>query len=349
MKKILIATVYNSENCGSFWQAFALKCALEKLGYEVYHYKRNTRNTSHSFLVHIKHAFGAILKLKFSNVIEFFRLWFRYEKLIGEFNVCDKKSAVYNDIHKVIIGSDTLWNFEEPVFLNSSFVYLGHEFKGKSNISYAISVANTPKELFSEVVSRSGGINIEKCLVRDNSTYSCLESSDFQGEIVKVCDPTFLLEKTDFIEITKNAEKPRSNKFVVLYYFGEVPIELKTEIKKFAAAKNLKIVSLLYKRDWCDVSIPNDPFLMINYFSAANYVITNTFHGCAFSINFQKNFAVFDQGKNKVTELLADYECINHLFKDINQLSEVLSFSPAAKDIIIKYRTHSLKQLISSL
>ena len=55
-KKVLITTVYNSENCGSFLQAWSLYYVLKLKGYEVAFLKRKPKRTSHSFSMHLLNA-----------------------------------------------------------------------------------------------------------------------------------------------------------------------------------------------------------------------------------------------------------------------------------------------------
>ena len=63
---------------------------------------------------------------------------------------------------------------------------------------------------------------------------------------------------------------------------------------------------------------------MIFYFKNASYILTDTFHGTAFSLIYEKKFAVFEEGKNKVKELLITYNMNDHLFNNYNNLSEIL-------------------------
>ena len=62
----------------------------------------------------------------------------------------------------------------------------------------------------------------------------------------------------------------------------------------------------------------------MQYMLAADYVITDTFHGTAFSMNLEKRFAVIDRGKNKVNELLEQYGFLDRLSINDNQLEQIL-------------------------
>ena len=135
-------------------------------------------------------------------------------------------------------------------------------------------------------------------------------------------------------------------KFLLLYYFGEIPKPLKNEIIKYSKEHGMDIYSLLTIRDWCDRSIPTSPSLMVSYFVHASAVITNTFHGCALSILYQKAFAVHQEGKKKVENLLNMYRVEDHFFTDNNiDLQTCMEKAPATKDLIEYNRNKSLKLL----
>ena len=73
-------------------------------------------------------------------------------------------------------------------------------------------------------------------------------------------------------------------------------------------------------------SFLNSPLLknnFLNYIHESSYVITDTFHGTIFSINFNKKFISIDRGKNKVNELLGNCNLIDRLVNN-NDISEQL-------------------------
>ena len=69
MRKACIITVYNSENCGSYWQAFTLQEFLRSLGYDVFFLKRKTSGTSHSVKSVVKRCLGHLKRGEVNKVI----------------------------------------------------------------------------------------------------------------------------------------------------------------------------------------------------------------------------------------------------------------------------------------
>lgn len=319
--KVIIVTVYNSENCGSFLQAYALRKILIKNGYEVSFYKRKRKGTSHSIISHIKPFIKNIIKLKFKNAFFNIKIWYNFETAIKQFNTCNLNSSFYKNTSTIIIGSDTLWNLESNYFVDNFLIYSGNIFKGKRNITYAISAANTNKDHFKKLIKQYNGINITDFLVRDYHTkYLIKESTENDAEIV--CDPTLLLHSYDYDDII--SKRKISKPYLLLYYFDEINQKQQIKIKEFAQNNNLLIISFITNRKWCDKSIIASPNDMIFYFKNASYILTDTFHGTAFSLIYEKKFAVFEEGKNKVKELLITYNMNDHLFNNYNNLSEIL-------------------------
>ena len=90
---------------------------------------------------------------------------------------------------------------------------------------------------------------------------------------------------------------------------------------------------------------------MISYFSAAAAIVTDTFHGTAFSLIYEKPFAVKDAGKNKVSELLERYEESERLFSENTKLPQILSKENRVK-VDVRYellRCESLSLLTKAL
>lgn len=153
-KKAVVVTVYNSENCGSFLQAYCMRAILNKLGYDVAFYKRDTKGTSHEFMKHIRPFLRNLYHLRFKTAWWELKKWFVFQSYINKFNVCDKDSEFYKKADVVILGSDTIWNFNSLYFTNKANVYTGQIFNGKKVISYAVPAANTTKEKFINIVKR---------------------------------------------------------------------------------------------------------------------------------------------------------------------------------------------------
>ena len=71
--KVCIVTVYDSINSGSYWQAYILGAALEKMGHSVCYYERNKKGASSSLLQNLKVAGGMVKRREFQESIDHLR------------------------------------------------------------------------------------------------------------------------------------------------------------------------------------------------------------------------------------------------------------------------------------
>ena len=108
-----------------------------------------------------------------------------------------------------------------------------------------------------------------------------------------VVDPTLLLNKNEWLEIADYSKVPQK-KYVLLYLMSEDK-KLISFAKKIAKRKNCKIVYInerLFNLNSAENLRNVTPTQWLGLFDKAEFVITNSFHGTAFSINFEKEFFV---------------------------------------------------------
>ena len=99
--KIGIVTVYNSLNCGSFLQSYALQTILEQMGYEVFFVDAKTRKP---LKVTVAKAINALKRFDFSLCGYLFQEYFSYYKALKLLNKCLAESdapATYYDVHSI--------------------------------------------------------------------------------------------------------------------------------------------------------------------------------------------------------------------------------------------------------
>lgn len=169
---------------------------------------------------------------------------------------------------------------DDIYFLN--FGYFTHK------VSYASSLGNY--QLDNEEYNRSIIqllSNYDRVSTRENSK---LLESLINRAVYNVCDPTLLLCKEEWAEKLKL--RKRQSKFLLIYALTDQDrvIEIARLISK---EKSLPILFLgKTKRKYSGITCINDagPKEFVELFYNAEYVVTNSFHGTAFSINFHKQF-----------------------------------------------------------
>ena len=342
---VCIVTVYNSENCGSFWQAYALGKYIEMMCHNVTYLKRSCIGTSHDIRKTIEFSVKAIVKGRIGRVRRYIRTYRSFEKAIQNFPV---REDIESDVDYVIYGSDTIWELSDSYFYRKRNIYWGNTApKGVKKVSYAPSIANTMENVFEEekeflsCLDTFSGIS-----VRDDYSYETLKKYT-KNEIDVVCDPTLLMDKSFYENfITQKVHQ----QFLLVYWFGIIPNSVMRQIQEIARSKNLKIVSFGESLRDADTKLEFDPFLFVSYYSKANYVITNTFHGTIFSIIFRKQFIVAATGKKKILELLKKFKLEQrntdtNMYEKINE--EIRYFE--VEKILDNYRNESKEFLNKAL
>ncbi len=329
--KVCIVTLYKTLNCGSYYQAYALRKKIEEYGHEVFFLDVN-----YTLKVRIKSKLRTIKKIlsrdndEVKRYIEQNR---RFIKKQQEFNSIKYKHAM-KDIDCFVLGSDTIWNLDSKNLTHLRKFLWGGAFYGKAVISYAASVANTKKERIEKYPELINYLNNCQFLsVRDFYTYDIIKQFT-EKNIAIVCDPTLLLRKNDFFN---KVSQKFEFKYIFLYLFEDLNDEQICKLKKFAKDKNLQIVSGTEKIKWCDIHTHNEPKDFINYMFNADFVITDTFHGTIFSSNFEKKFVSINRNKNKVNNYLKEITLENRLINNkddiIRKLIDNIDYEKVNKKI----------------
>lgn len=337
--KIGIITVYNSVNSGSYWQANALQKFMANRNNEVYFLKRPEKGSSASFCKKTGRIIKRLVKFQYKEALVFFKTFKEFKKANKSFKVININDSIVKELDLIIIGSDTIWNFDSSYFEKNYEFFFAKHFNDKPIITYAGSAANTSVDKFlkngeiKKLISKWNKIS-----VRDKHSQAVFEKLT-DKKIELVCDPTFLIDKIDY---EKYVVKPMDKDYIFLYLFENLSENQKIQLKDFAKLNNLKIISGTNSCTFCDKTIINSPYNFLNYMFYADYVITDTFHGTIFSVNLQKQFAVIDRQKIKVNELLDRLELKDRLIEDKN-IKEVLDneLDYSNKSEINKFKTSS--------
>lgn len=218
------------------------------------------------------------------------------EKNVKLHKIERKRDILSLDYDEIICGSDVVWSqFKGGVnrlrFLN---------FKAKKDFikcSYAASFGENviPRENLKYVTNSLKKFN--SISVREKSSIGFLKKIGINNS-VHVCDPTLLLEKKEWINIEKSILDLKKRKYIFTYLLGKSQKQRK-KIREFAHKKNLIIVNIPHANmvyneidnDFSDINIHNcSPEEWIWLIHNAEFIFTDSFHGCVFSIIFEKKF-----------------------------------------------------------
>lgn len=312
--KISIVTVYNSENCGSYWQSYALMKVLENMGHEVTFYKRPVLGSSHSWVLLLARTLKWGIRFQRNKIVGMWRQYIAFSRMHANFKVSKKTPQVY------VLGSDTLWAVENPYFKRNIDLYTGSLFADKMSFTYAISAGNASEDQFWNIPHMSEKLKkLTAISVRDSHTKHLVESGG-AFMVCQVLDPTLLLDSAEYEEMM--GEKP-SFSYILIYIFSELSDREKKAIEQFARLKGLQII-FYGKYMSGNTYIYAEPISFITYMKYADFIITDTFHGTIFSMLFHKKFVVLDRNKKKVYDLMQQFGMEKQILKTVDSFESVI-------------------------
>lgn len=208
--------------------------------------------------------------------------------------VRDNISSINGRYDMFLVGSDQVWNPEITGHDNSFFLDF---VKGAKKAAYAPSIGKDDwaEELKPEIEGLLKGY--EFIGVREKTSIPAVEQSA-RLPIHWSVDPTFLVSKDEWSKIA-HLPKEKKNSYVMEYcIMGRAKHPTLAQATEHAADM-LGIPAIQIKK----MHIGADEWL--GYLLNARLVITDSFHGVAFSINNNIPFyAIISKGGNRITSIL---------------------------------------------
>lgn len=343
-KKIGIITLHYAINFGSFFQAYALVETLNSLGYEanIIDYRDceiEFENSSRLFN----------FKYLLENPVKFIRIVFK--KLINHNNL-RLKQTIYHDgqlrnlhLHHIvnndfsslnyefdqfIVGSDQVWNVN--IVKDSITKYLLCDIK-KPKFTYASSFGDTAIEKF---------VSYKKC-IHDFDSISIREKESLESfnklinhkSTYNHIDPSLLLKSENYKQLMDKPENLDESRPIILVIDNYIDKNLKKTINQLSKENNSSIISVFGRKyhDSINVKGITSPFGILGLIEQADFIITTSFHGLAFSIIFEKKFGVYLLGSrsNRIVNLLELLKIKDRLFFDYVDLHNLINETPNYK------------------
>lgn len=288
MKKIAILTITNSGmNFGNRLQNYALQEALRKCGAEVKTIRSAKSVKGSVLLSKIRRLAKALAKNSKRRRIysKFENTYIQYDKLI---RYEDINEAFFADRYDAFVaGSDQVWN---PYFhFNSDFEFASFAPEEK-RYSYAasIGVSQIDDEHRTRFIENLKGM--KEISVREADSVNLVEHLTGIKPKLHV-DPTMLLDAVDYYKLEEKPEYAIPDKYLFMYFLGNISDEYQAKAKEIADKKGLSIVKFTETKNEPFYNIGPQHFLYLIHH--AQYICTDSFHGTVFSILFQKQFAIF--------------------------------------------------------
>lgn len=234
----------------------------------------------------------------------------------------------------VMLGSDQLW---QPMNLLMDFFTLTFVPDAVPKEAYAASfgVSEIPKRMEPAY----------KAYLNRFDNISCREQSG--ADLVKkltgrsvpvVCDPTLLMTAEEWMPVLSDKVKP-NGKYIFCYFLGNNP-QHRDFVKGLKRTCGYSIVALPHIVEYVDSdetyadSLPYGvgPSEFLYLLKNAEFVCTDSFHATVFSLQFHKQFFVFDRFENgkgrsttsRIETLLNIAGCPQRLIRDTRKAAENL-------------------------
>lgn len=236
----------------------------------------------------------------------------------------------------VVVGSDQTWRPQYSPNIENFFLDF---LEGKSikRVAYASSFGVDEWEFTEAQTKRCSELakKFDAISVREDSGVDlCRKYLGVEAE--HVLDPTLLLNKSDYEQLIGTERLKEKEEGIFTYFLDKTPEKLALA-KQASKETGEKIYSCQARYGLGDDVVANinhyvmpDPRDWLAGFANAKYVITDSFHGMAYSIIFNKPFIAFShsgRGKDRFLSLLRFLSVDEKSLIYANDLPEKLSYT----------------------
>ena len=375
-----LSIAFKGQNYGQLLQAYATQTILEKMGHmtEIIDYQRDGIKGIRFTPWLVFYIIEKSLK-RHQNQINHVALDELHEK-----NLIERKEAARNfrkrrfkNVIKVngnkelvelgkkydaaLVGSDQCW-LPESCFGNIRTLRFVPDNVRK--VSYATSLGVSEYPFYCRSSARQFLKRFDYISVREEQGKKIVEGlCDKKVEVV--LDPTYLLTKLEWEHLIPN-NREIDEDYLLCFFIGNNK-QSKEIAAEFGRKKRLKIISILSDESVSDIDetfadqiiVGASPERFVNYIRNASYVMTDSFHGVAFSVINEKQFYVFyrhsttsaGSRNSRIDNILATWNLKDRLINEGRKDSlgkKEIDYSLVGR-IIEKRRSESLRFLENAL
>lgn len=302
--KIAVVTIHRVHNYGSALQTYATQRVLEKLGHDVtvidYITPQRTKRQLYAQPpaaagcggIKGKLLHGAKIASLMLRDISFGRFLKKHLKLTKQYITAEdmEKDPPAADLY--VTGSDQVWNSVYNKGVDRGF-FLDFIPEDCRRIAFVSSFGKDKldegeKEQTRRYLSRYEGLS-----VREDSARRILEDLG-RTDAVQLIDPTLQLTKAEWLAMASG--RLIREPYVLLFLLYNEDENATAYARRIADQRGIKVVKLSWEMKapaGVDILMTHRrPEDFLSLFAHADFVVTNSFHGLAFSINLEKQFLV---------------------------------------------------------
>lgn len=375
--RIGILTLPLHTNYGGILQAYALQTVLERMGHEVVLIDQDRDVHSTAFRQSLR--LGKYLTKKcllrknatYYNPKEVNRERREREQFTRAFinkyiHTCivrDLTTDVPDNLETIVVGSDQVWRLRyfTCIFhcgIENAFLKFAED-RAVKRVAYAASFGTDDWEYTEEETAACARLlkKFDAVSVREASAVGLCKTRLGYNDARHVLDPTMLFEKEDYIGLVNQANTPKSPGNLMCYVLDH-NAEKQQLIERIARERNL---TPFYTNSQIDNTLlPNSERIQppleqwLRGFMDAEFVVTDSFHACVFSIIFGKPFVVVgnkERGMTRFQSLLKMFSLEQNLISSIEEYTPGCSYQihEDARKQLEKYKDRSLAFLKESL
>lgn len=245
----------------------------------------------------------------------------------------EELSELAKEYDCLICGSDQIWN---PNVARPGYFLKGVE--GTRKVSYAASIA---RDRLSDKEADAMIPLIEKfdfISVREKTAKKILDGY-LKGKksVYEVLDPALMRTREQWSEFI-GTERYETEPYALMFFFSDSSA-YRSRIEAYCHNHGLKLIGIPHATTYIksdetgnyEKAYDIGPVEFLRLFRDASYVFTDSFHGSAFSIIFQRQFCVFERDKNTKTsknsrlyDLLAKFHVSDRLVRNAEDVDDVL-------------------------
>ena len=249
------------------------------------------------------------------------------------------QSGVMNEVDAIIVGSDQVWRpkyfkAQWKTGIEQAFLQFADSYHIK-RVAYAPSFGTEEWEFSEEETEKCAQLLhiFNAVSVREESAVTLCMNKLLRDDVKLVLDPTLLLSKEDYIQLVERAgiKKSPGNLFCYILDNSEDKrylIERVTKERHLTPFYTNSQIGNPHASQKERIQPPVEQW--IRGFIDAEFVITDSFHGCILSIFFGKPFVVIankNRGTARYKSLLAMLSLENHLLYSSKEYDGKLSYA----------------------
>ena len=361
--RIAIVTFHNAFNYGATLQCVALSYMLSKEGMEVsvidylpkyvedkksvFRYLKSIKNSNNK----IKGLAKGVAYLRFAGDIQ--KRNSAFDDFVRQNVKLTETYVTWKDLEMnppaadaYICGSDQVWN---KVITNNCFdrAFFLQFVKSGLRIAYAVSLGETsPSGNKDELLTLTRGFDFIS--VREENVAKELRKV-LSRDVATGIDPTLFLEEADYSIFEKPVDFAQI-RYLLLYNIQNSALSISLA-EKIAREKNLSIIDIspnpFQKVKGSIKKIYVGPGEFLTLVKNAEFIVTNSFHGMAFSLIYKKQFytvphkkrpermisllrlsglesRIINSSNDELSYSLIDYDNVSEKIRKVSEVSKTL-------------------------